>query len=137
MQIKAPSLFDDDVFIPHDVGDVQPEMQVEPLQLSDLNPIFLLAAPHQLPVGEMTLNQPDINSQMTMQYEVYHQTESQLFLMQQSNTEVPQSAGKYIESLFVGSDRCSSLMMNLLKLHQATAVEYRTAMMTYCLGSSI
>jgi hypothetical protein len=136
MQIKAFSLFDDDVFIPYDVRDVQHKMQVGPMQLSDLNPILVLAAPHQHPVGEVTMNQPDIDSQMTMGYELYQQTESQLFLIPH-NTKAPQSSDKYIESLFVGKDRCSTLMMNLLKLLQATAVEYRTEMITYSLGPGI
>jgi hypothetical protein len=90
---QGPLLFDDDAFIPYDAGDAtwhtSRAVELYDLNLPAKHPILALAAPHQHPVGGVTMNQLDINSQLTMQYELYQQTESQLFLMQQSDTEVP------------------------------------------------
>jgi hypothetical protein len=97
MQIEIPSGVDDDVFIPYVQHDMEPNnILITALDLESALPVDKIDT-HA--VGEVTLNQSVIESQLTMQLDLYQMTDSQLFLMQQSDNKTPQSVAPMTDSL--------------------------------------
>jgi hypothetical protein len=97
MQIEIPSGVDDDVFTPYVQHDMEPNnILITALDLESALPVDKIDT-HA--VGEVTLNQSVIESQLTMQLDLYQMTDSQLFLMQQSDNKTPQSVAPMTDSL--------------------------------------
>jgi len=101
MQIEIPSGADDDVFIPYDVGDIQHDMESTNILITvlDLESALPVDKIDMHAVGETTINQSVMESQLTMQPDLYQMTDSQLFLTQQSDNETPQSVAPMTDSL--------------------------------------
>jgi hypothetical protein len=80
MQIEIPSGADDDVFIPYDVRDIQHDMESNNILITalDLESALPVDKIDTHAVGEVTVNQSVMESQLTMQpdlYQMVQQTE--------------------------------------------------------------
>jgi len=80
MHIEIPSGVDDDVFIPYDVGDIQHDMESNNILITalDLESALPVDKIDTHAVGEVTVNQSVMESQLTMQpdlYQMVQQTE--------------------------------------------------------------
>jgi hypothetical protein len=97
MEIEIPSGGDDDVFIPYVQHDMESNnIFITALYLESALPVDKIDT-HA--VGEVTFNQSVMESQLTMQPDLYQMTDSQLFLMQQSVNKTPQSVALVTDSL--------------------------------------
>jgi hypothetical protein len=101
MQIEIPSGGDDDVFIPYDVGDTQHDMESNNILITalDLESAIPVDKIDTHAVGEVTIHQSVMESQLIMQPDMYQMTDLQLFLTQQSDNETPQSVAPMTDSL--------------------------------------
>jgi hypothetical protein len=101
MQIEIPSAADDDVFIPYDVGDIQHDIVLKNILITalDLESVLPVDKIDMHAVREVTVHQSVMESQLTMQPDLYQMTDSQLFLTQQSDNETPQSVAPMTDSL--------------------------------------